>query len=144
MDCGTIQDALVRRLPQLASSEMSTFDKGSNGLSSNTTITLVVTNEKLEVRELQRLAIQVHSSMARAIQPYSTIDDGDVLFGVAATDIDAGERLPLVDYRRVPAHWTKAAPGDRGERVERLAGPHRRDRSVAGIPTSAEVWALRS
>lgn len=88
MDCGTIQEALARRLPQLASNPMSATGNDSNGLSSNTTITLIVTNQKLEVRELQRLAIQVHSSMARAIQPYSTIDDGDVLFAVTTSEVD--------------------------------------------------------
>ncbi len=59
-----------------------------SGLSSNTTITLVVTNQKLEVRELQRLAIQVHMSMSRAIQPFSTTDDGDALFAVTTDEVD--------------------------------------------------------
>jgi L-aminopeptidase/D-esterase-like protein len=88
-DCGTIEDALARRLPVLAAtSKTADRDAESSGVSSNTTVTLVVTNQKLEVRELQRLAVQVHSSMARGIQPYSTMDDGDVLFAVTTAEID--------------------------------------------------------
>ncbi|HEY0158335.1 MAG TPA: P1 family peptidase [Thermoanaerobaculia bacterium] len=54
----------------------------------NTTITLVVTNEKLEYWALQRLAVQVHTSMARAIQPFHTLNDGDVLFAVSTGEVD--------------------------------------------------------
>jgi L-aminopeptidase/D-esterase-like protein len=52
----------------------------------NTTISLVVTNEKLTYAELQRLAVQVHTSMARAIQPFSTQDDGDTLFALSTAE----------------------------------------------------------
>jgi len=51
----------------------------------NTTISLIVTNQRLGYADLRRLAIQVHTSMARAIQPFSTYDDGDTLFA-ASTD----------------------------------------------------------
>ena len=43
---------------------------------------------KLEVRELQRLAVQVHGSMSRGIQPYSTTADGDALFAVTTAEVD--------------------------------------------------------
>lgn len=46
----------------------------------NTTLTVVVTNRQLGHRELHQLGRQVHSSMARAIQPFHTLFDGDVLF----------------------------------------------------------------
>ena len=82
--CGTIQEAFARRLP---ASQGSVGAEGG-AVSSNTTVTLVVTNQRLNVRELQRLAVQVHASMARGIQPYSTIDDGDVLFAVTTAEID--------------------------------------------------------
>ena len=60
----------------------------------NTTLSLVVTNKKLNAAQLQRLAIQVHTSMARAIQPFSTADDGDMLFALSTQEIDAeGMRL---------------------------------------------------
>jgi len=54
----------------------------------NTTISLVVTNRKLDQAELQRLAIQVHGSMGRAIQPFATANDGDVLFAVSTDEVD--------------------------------------------------------
>ena len=53
----------------------------------NTTITLVVVNRKLAYRDLQRLAIQVHSSMARAIQPFNVENDGDTLFAVSTGEV---------------------------------------------------------
>ena len=66
----------------------------------NTTISLVVTNQKLEPWELQRLAVMVHTSMARALQPFATEFDGDVLYAVSTAEFDGaadGARLPLVD-----------------------------------------------
>src|SRR5687768_1003609 len=54
----------------------------------NTTLTLVVTNQKLPVWALQRLAVQVHTSMARAIQPFHTTRDGDVLFAATTGEVD--------------------------------------------------------
>lgn len=96
-DCGSIEEALARRLPQLASGSKA---EESTGLSSNTTVTLVVTNQKLEVRELQRLAVQVHGSMARGIQPYSTMDDGDVLFAVTTQEVD-NPALPAMDLSTI-------------------------------------------
>lgn len=50
-----------------------------------TTLTLVVTNVKLTPTALTQLGRQVHSWMARAIQPFHTGFDGDVLF-TATTD----------------------------------------------------------
>ena len=54
----------------------------------NTTLTLVVTNQRLEPYGLQQLARQVHASMARAIQPFHTLNDGDVLFAVSTDEVD--------------------------------------------------------
>jgi L-aminopeptidase/D-esterase-like protein len=59
--------------------------EGSKKVDENTTISLVVVNRKMTPWELQRMAIEVHTSMARAIQPFSTVDDGDTLF-VATTE----------------------------------------------------------
>lgn len=58
--------------------------------SGNTTISLVVVNQKLNFGDLQRLAIQVHTSMSRGLQPYATEYDGDVLFAVSTGE----EELP--------------------------------------------------
>jgi 6-aminohexanoate-oligomer endohydrolase len=68
-------------------------------LTAHTTITAVVLNEALPVWALQRIAIQVHTSMGRAIQPFSTLDDGDTLFAVTTgavrhqpvTDVEVDE-----------------------------------------------------
>lgn len=54
----------------------------------NTTLTLVVTNLKLASAELTQFARQVHSSMARVIQPFATMDDGDVLFAVTTDEVE--------------------------------------------------------
>src|SRR5262245_19018209 len=64
--------------------------------SENTTITLVVTNQKLSYANLQRLAIQTHTSLHRAIQPFHTAADGDTLFAVTTAEVK-DEKLNLRD-----------------------------------------------
>jgi L-aminopeptidase/D-esterase-like protein len=54
----------------------------------NTTLTVVVTNQKLDGYALSQLGKQVHSSMARAIQPFHTVWDGDVLYTVTTNQVD--------------------------------------------------------
>jgi L-aminopeptidase/D-esterase-like protein len=54
----------------------------------NTTISLVIVNQKLPNADLQRLATQVHTSMSRALQPFATQWDGDVLFAVSTDEVD--------------------------------------------------------
>ena len=58
----------------------------------HTTLTLVVTNQKWPLHELDQIGKQVHASMARAIQPFHTMRDGDVLF-TATTDEVENKRL---------------------------------------------------
>ena len=67
-------EALERQLPQAAPG--------------NTTLTLVVTNQQLGRRELRQLGVQVHSSLARAIQPFHALVDGDVLYTVSTREVD--------------------------------------------------------
>jgi L-aminopeptidase/D-esterase-like protein len=55
--------------------------------SGNTTLSLVVTNQVMSYRELHRLAVQTHTSMARAIQPFHTEHDGDLLFAATTSEI---------------------------------------------------------
>jgi 6-aminohexanoate-oligomer endohydrolase len=67
----------------------------------NTTLTLVVTNQRFagyfETRwQLRQLARQVHSSMARAIQPFHSFGDGDVLFAVTTNEVE-NKLLNLTD-----------------------------------------------
>jgi L-aminopeptidase/D-esterase-like protein len=70
--------------------------KASDGPTTNTTLTLVVTNQKLSFAALQRLAVQVHTSMGRAIQPFSTAADGDVLYAVTTAEVES-QSLSAVD-----------------------------------------------
>ena len=60
----------------------------------NTTLTLVATNLRLDPRQLRTLGRQVHVSMARAIQPFHALEDGDVLFAVSTGQIESD---PLLD-----------------------------------------------
>ncbi|HEX5133316.1 MAG TPA: P1 family peptidase [Candidatus Krumholzibacteria bacterium] len=54
----------------------------------NTTLTVVVTNQVMGLRELNQMARQVHSSLARAIDPFHTMYDGDVLYAVTTNQLD--------------------------------------------------------
>lgn len=54
----------------------------------NTTLTVVVTNQTLDAHALRQLGRQVHASMARAIQPFHTMNDGDVLFAVTTAEVE--------------------------------------------------------
>jgi 6-aminohexanoate-oligomer endohydrolase len=67
-------DALEAQLPQAAPG--------------NTTLTLVVTNQRLSRRELRQLGVQVHASLARAIQPFHALVDGDVLYTVSTGAVE--------------------------------------------------------
>jgi L-aminopeptidase/D-esterase-like protein len=59
----------------------------------NTTLTLVATNQQLTRRELRQLGVQVHTSMARAIQPFHALVDGDVLYTVSTAEVE-NDALP--------------------------------------------------
>jgi L-aminopeptidase/D-esterase-like protein len=72
-------EALEKQLPQAAPG--------------NTTLTLVVTNQRLDRRELRQLGVQVHASLARAIQPFHALVDGDVLYTVSTGEVE-NEDLP--------------------------------------------------
>lgn len=53
----------------------------------NTTLSLVVTNQRLDHPQLRSLGRQVHASMARAIQPFHARWDGDVNYTVSTQEI---------------------------------------------------------
>jgi 6-aminohexanoate-oligomer endohydrolase len=61
------------------------------GAPGNTTLTLVVTNQRLSRRELRQLGVQVHASLARAIQPFHALVDGDVLYVVSTAEVENEE-----------------------------------------------------
>jgi L-aminopeptidase/D-esterase-like protein len=54
----------------------------------NTTLTVIATNQGMGLRELNQMARQVHSSMARAIDPFHTMYDGDVLYCVTTNALN--------------------------------------------------------
>jgi L-aminopeptidase/D-esterase-like protein len=54
----------------------------------NTTLTVVATNQRLHPRLLRTLGRQVHASMARAIQPFHALVDGDVLYAVSTNEVE--------------------------------------------------------
>lgn len=54
----------------------------------NTTLTLVVTNQVLPPVYMRQLSKQIHTSMARAIYPFHSIFDGDVLFFVSTNEVE--------------------------------------------------------
>jgi 6-aminohexanoate-oligomer endohydrolase len=57
----------------------------------NTTLTAVITSQRLDRRSLRQLAVQVHASLSRAIQPFHALVDGDVLCAVTTNEVDNEE-----------------------------------------------------
>jgi len=89
-DCPFIAEAL-RSFPPISDAP----ESRAGGPTGNTTLTLIVTNQKLPFWALQRLAVQVHGSMNRAIQPFATEDDGDVLYAVTTDEIENATLSPM-------------------------------------------------
>ena len=48
----------------------------------------------MDSRQLRTVARQVHVSMARAIQPFHALEDGDVLFAVSTGEVESD---PVLD-----------------------------------------------
>jgi len=63
----------------------------------NTTLTIVITNEKLAPRHLKQLGRQVHHALSQVIHPYATILDGDVLYTVSTRSIESDLYAPGAD-----------------------------------------------
>ena len=85
--CGSIADAIAAYVANVDKPKQARADLGRKqikpqGLTRNTTLTVVLTNKSLPVWALQRLGVQVHNSMARGDQPMAEGDDGDTLFTV--------------------------------------------------------------
>jgi L-aminopeptidase/D-esterase-like protein len=60
---------------------------GRTPRAANTTLSLVVTNQKLDRLQLQSIGRQVHASMARGIQPFHARWDGDVNYMVSTQEV---------------------------------------------------------
>jgi hypothetical protein len=54
-----------------------------------------VTNQRIPLSALQRLAVQVHTSMGRAIQPFATEQDGDALYAVTTDEVENPAVKPM-------------------------------------------------
>lgn len=54
----------------------------------NTTLVVVATDAKLTKAEVNRVALEAHDGMARAIKPVHTIFDGDAVFALATGRVD--------------------------------------------------------
>ena len=108
-----------------------------------TTLSLIMVNRQMSYAALQRLAVQVHTSMARGIQPFSTQEDGDTLFAVSTEEVAASDsKLTLLQLDALageamwdailasvpeePAFTPPAAPvAIAPERLARLVGRYR-------------------
>jgi L-aminopeptidase/D-esterase-like protein len=62
--------------------------RGEDAPPGNTTLSVLVTNQRLGSFFLRQLARQVHASMARAIQPFHTWRDGDVCFALSTQEVE--------------------------------------------------------
>ena len=62
--------------------------KALNPPPGNTTLTVVITNQKMSARSLNQFARQVHTSLGRAIQPFQTQLDGDVLYAITTNRVE--------------------------------------------------------
>ncbi len=127
----------------------------------NTTISVVVTNRSMTPAELQRLAVQVHTSMARGIQPFASEFDGDVLYAVSTNEVETGpgETIPSMEIgvaaselmwdailAAVPAHQVTQPDPDPelvlpARTLEKYAGTYRFSH-LAELTVSVENGAL--
>jgi L-aminopeptidase/D-esterase-like protein len=101
-----------------------------DALVENTTLVCVATNAALDHHQAQRLAIQAHDGIARAIIPAHTFGDGDVAFAVAMGQVsikpDDMFALGLMTVRAVERALVKS--------VELATGLH-------GVPSAGEWLA---
>ena len=74
----------------LSANNANRMEAQSKQASGNTTLTVVVINEKLSARHLQQIGRQVHHALSQVIYPYSSILDGDILYTVSTGTQDSG------------------------------------------------------
>ncbi|MEN3274088.1 MAG: 6-aminohexanoate-oligomer endohydrolase [Actinomycetota bacterium] len=72
---------------------------------SNTTLTAVVTDARLDATALGQLARQVHTSMGRAIQPFHTSTDGDALWALTTGTSSATVSADVLAWRASEVAW---------------------------------------
>ena len=94
--CGNIDPQTGRRTSYLSGVDQVLAGPEPAGSGrENTTLTLVVTNLVLSPHNLRQVARQIHSSMARAIQPFHTVFDGDVLYMVTTGEVTSRRIDPV-------------------------------------------------
>ena len=71
----------------------------------NTTLTAVITDAPLDGRSLGQLARQVHTSMGRAIQPFHTSTDGDVLWALSTRASSVAVSGDVLAWRASEVAW---------------------------------------
>ncbi len=69
---------------------------GMDALIEHTTLACIATNVAVGHRELQRLAIQAHDGLARAIAPLHTFVDGDVCFALGTNRLAPEQDDPMI------------------------------------------------
>jgi L-aminopeptidase/D-esterase-like protein len=123
----------------------STLQPAGADNSRNTTISLVVTNQRLAPSDLQRLATHVHGSMSRALQPFATEFDGDVLYAVSTGELEATEEKPALptiqlDVIAAEVMWDAILSSV----PQQLVAPQALDRSRRGrsAPKAEELQAF--
>lgn len=84
-----------RRFPALDYADMAAGAEPVAALAGNTTLSVMITNVRLPDVALHQLGIQVHSSMHRAIQPFHTELDGDIMFTVTTDEVDPAGVTPM-------------------------------------------------
>lgn len=62
---------------------------GSAGTPGNTTISMLITNVKMDRLRLQRVAVMAHTAMGRVIDPFHSPQDGDALFVVSTRSVES-------------------------------------------------------
>ena len=67
------------------------------GVGANTTISVVATNARFTVAQLQRVAIMAHDGIARAVRPAHTPFDGDTVFAVSTGTGELGTSALLAE-----------------------------------------------
>ena len=85
----------IELLDQLKKFDLNHKPSTAKNLPKNTTLTIIITNQKFDQRSLEQIAKQIHSSMSRVIDPFHTLDDGDVLFMVTTDEIENNQLSPM-------------------------------------------------
>lgn len=77
--------------------------------SGNTTISVVVTNLKLDRPGLQRLASMAHTSLGAVISPFHTPSDGDVLYAISTLEDEIPEGVGISRLGAIAGRLLKKA-----------------------------------